>query len=268
MKAYFKPRWAAKWSIDENKIIRGRNIILLSEIVKLSPLTEPRGKGGNGIIQIWLSDFKFKTLAFHYDERQQGKAVYEFINEYLHKNKGKRIFSSMDKEIKMKAFYNECISNGVTDLNSAARNEKAKLLLQKFFESGFIDNIESIEKFFEESRNLVETEANQMENFKIQALKFQENAEMEKLTKYTELYGRKKRIQMLSDLYEELSRKAKDAKKAEQTLIDIGIGQQKKEIDWAVHGGIASAIGGAAAGISVAMDIQEKTLEFVKKTET
>ena len=127
MEVSFKPLWAPKWSIAGDKIIRGRKTIFINEIIKLSPLTESKGKGWNGVIQIWVSDYKFYTLAFSYDERQQGSAVYKYINEYLNNIKGKRIFSPMDKEIKMKAFYNECVENGVIDLNSIGKKEKTKL---------------------------------------------------------------------------------------------------------------------------------------------
>lgn len=84
---------------------------------------------------------------------------------------------------------------------------------------------------------------------KIRAKELEKKKQLNAFTQYT---GREKRIAYFATEAAELTQRLKNLKP-----LSSSYGQQK-EVDWAVAGGIASAIGGAGAGVAAALDAQSK----------
>jgi len=83
--------------------------------------------------------------------------------------------------------------------------------------------------------------------------------------KYINLVGSDKRVRMFLDeaarhraMVAQYERAGESITKGADALYSLHAG---KETDWAVHGGVASAIAGSAAGVAVAVDIQRKNAE-------
>lgn len=100
---------------------------------------------------------------------------------------------------------------------------------------------------------------------RIPILRKEEQAAEKECKKYINLQGNEKRVQDCLNLVAEARAKvarysgaADTFEKGGKVLYDT---YAKKESDWAVHGGVASAIAGPAAGVAVAMDIQQKNAE-------
>ncbi|MBQ1252256.1 MAG: hypothetical protein IIY02_05000, partial [Firmicutes bacterium] len=87
----------------------------------------------------------------------------------------------------------------------------------------------------------------------------EEQIEYENLIQYSDFSGRDKRIAMLSDIANKLMEEAAKADKLSTTVMSIG---QEKERDWATWGGIANGLGGVGAGVSTAIDIQNKNMQI------
>ena len=164
-----------------------------------------------------------------------------------------------------------CIKNNITALDSPAKCEKAKLIAKQTGISdysnlsvlqGYIDKYIASEK----AKSLAEKEK------QIKAIKEKENEEKAQLEKHGELHGRDKPIAYCDDYIKAaqgIISKYNNARQAAKTIKDTyaALGDSVEPIkspskqDWAIAGGIASAIAGPAAGIAVAADIQHKNAQ-------
>lgn len=86
----------------------------------------------------------------------------------------------------------------------------------------------------------------------VDVIRKEEEEERRKLDAFIHLTGRSKRIAMLNKRAHELAQEVSSF-----SLLSDNWGQ-KKESDWAIAGGIASAIGGAGAGVAAAVNTQIK----------
>lgn len=158
-------------------------------------------------------------------------------------------------------FYEECLAAGVQTLEKEGQQQKANLIAAKYFKTF------NLEEIFAEGRTLHE------ENVLREQNAAQANAEAEdrkmhaELTKYADLRGREKTIKMLDG-------KLKDAtatvNKYRTILknIENGIGTSaEREKSWGVAGGIAEALAGPAAGVAVAMDVQNENAKIRQRNE-
>lgn len=154
-------------------------------------------------------------------------------------------------------FYESCVAEGITDMNSARNKQKAILIAQR---QKMKDTAEAaVIAAFESGRKLKQANdsqtADHSKNQELQAIRIKELDVLAGAMRYYGLHGREKRIAMLKDMYADAKEKMKDAKfmqeYSQRTML-------KKEHDWAVHGGIASGIAGPAAGIVTAMQIEAK----------
>lgn len=156
-------------------------------------------------------------------------------------------------------FYKECKTKGIKELSSAANRQKAELIAQKLGCKGY----KNFEQYFEESKKLCAEKDKQdrieKQNAKLASLRNTEEEEYKKLTKYSTLEGRNKRVAILKDKQAYYYKQANILRKGMELVIDDS---QQKEIDWATHGGIASGIAGGAAGLAVAMDAQAKNAQI------
>ena len=94
----------------------------------------------------------------------------------------------------------------------------------------------------------------------INSEKNEEQKKYNELIKYANYSGREKRIAMLADMqkkYAEAAKTLRDGASAVWSASQL----KEKEGDWAIMGGIASAIVGPAAGMATALDSQAKTAQ-------
>ena len=157
------------------------------------------------------------------------------------------------------AFYNECVNNGIAECKSEWEREKASLLAQKFGLS-----FSNISDLFDDAKNSFKRNVEDKEASALEVMRKNEINEFDKLRKYSNLTGRNKRIAMLTDERDEAKNKAEVLRNGSLALMRAS---QQKELDWAVHGGIASGIAGAAAGLATAVDVQARNAQIRAQNE-
>lgn len=184
-----------------------------------------------------------------------------------------------------KQFYNDCIENGITNLDNSFSLEKAKLLakkimrekkfpvpdeyqhryvnedkLREYFQSGHneVMHLASIEKQKQEIWNRTPHKATLDETQK----------ELIKLACGTaNLHGTEKRRFMLNSSLKKLEDEIRRQKEGQEAIRQVGYllatsATQKKKSDWAMLGGLAQGIAGPIAGIAVAADAIHKNAEI------
>ena len=169
--------------------------------------------------------------------------------------------------------YRECVENGITTLDAAGVARMVLLAKQinfyateeeliQLYQQGKED-VEEAEKA-EASAARLEEERRKQETIRkiLQKEKEEENG----YRKCADLIGSDKRVKECLDKATHLELRMKEIDETIKTL-DAGenallSAATQKEMDWATHGGIASAIAGPAAGVAVAMDIQQKNAEI------
>lgn len=152
-------------------------------------------------------------------------------------------------------FYYACVKNGVTSLDKEKDIKRAELIAKDYPVAYGLD----IKEFFEECKALVENAENLKKentaNQELQALRNKEQAEYNSRMRYANCKGNEKTIlnltQELDQLINGYRQDSSFGKRASEHLLE-------REKDWAVRGGMASAIAGPVAGLAVAIDTQEK----------
>ena len=162
-------------------------------------------------------------------------------------------------------FYQECAKHGIHPHN-AAGVARMKLIAKQMDISCSDDELK--QKYLKgqtaaEAR--AKLTAEREKQARIPLLRKEEQAKEREFRKYIRLTGSDKRIAMLTD---EANRFRAMAQRCEEAADSIATGTDAlysmyagKETDWAVHGGVASAIAGGAAGVAVAADIQRQNAE-------
>lgn len=171
------------------------------------------------------------------------------------------------------SFYTRCEKEKITSINDKFEERKAEqiaLAMGISFDKG-------IQKLFEAAKSItMQTRENaEIARLKKESIEAKEKAfiddskEYEKLTKYSDLYGAEKVIQMVSDdykrkiefseaEYESLNSKAISAHEGANAVMKLTALTSEKEKDWAVAGGIAQGIAGGAAGLATAISVQNQ----------
>lgn len=154
----------------------------------------------------------------------------------------------------MDRFFIECVLSNATDFSKKATVEKAKLLANKYnlpyssIEELYLNAYEQHKPL---SQKYIQAEENKVRNA--------ERQEYNKLTQYSSLHGKDKKLAMLRDQRDTLLSQAKSS----ETYADFMIRTtQQAEADWALLGGIANGLGGVGAGISTAIDVQARNAEI------
>lgn len=153
------------------------------------------------------------------------------------------------------AFYDECLKNGIKSCKTEKEIQKATLIAQKL--NLQFANISAL--YAESQQRKRKIEQREMEE-SINSEKNEEQKKYNELIKYANYSGREKRIAMLADMqkkYAEAAKTLRDGASAVWSASQL----KEKEGDWAIMGGIASAIAGPAAGMATALDSQAKTAQ-------
>ena len=168
-------------------------------------------------------------------------------------------------------FATACIKNNISTLDTEAKCEKAKLIakqsnIEKYNDVNYLQAI--ISEYISQEKN------KQIEKIKQQRSKEKEreNSIKIQLERYADLRGREKNIRQLEDSmsaekliikkYDEAQESARVIKDTYRALgLSLETAKPQPKQDWAIAGGIASALAGTAAGIAVASDIQRKNAD-------
>lgn len=152
-------------------------------------------------------------------------------------------------------FFVECVLAEYNDFSVKKNVEKAKLLAEKYG----LNYAKGIEALYEEALTEHETISEKLVESRHISLREAEKSLYDELNKYANLYGKDKRVAMLTDTMKALRKKADDLDKYASLNLRS---TQQKEHDWAIHGGIASGIAGPLAGAVTAVNIQAKNAQI------
>lgn len=169
------------------------------------------------------------------------------------------------KEHADELFYKECAKNGILTIN-AADTARMKIIAKQM---GIVCADDELQKKYLKGKANVEEEeriaAEKERKARIPVLRKEEQVVEREGKKYINLVGSNKRVKMLLDIADhyramvaQYEREGESVKKGTAALYSLCA---DKETNWAVHGGVASAIAGGAAGVAVAADIQRKNAE-------
>lgn len=229
-----------------------------------------------------------------------GASIGMMIKEQLEKAESKRKKIQYEDDVRRAQLYIQCLKNGYTSFDNPVAMKKIKLYARSINSySSYNQSDVETQKDFNTSKALAEsigkefyTHVQQKTHDKspsrhsillakrpidkdidddvilelyqigekavktVDYLKNEEEEEKRILDEFVHLTGREKRIAILSKEATEL-----EALVSQDTTSNRNYGHQKEK-DWAIRGGIASAIGGAGAGIAVAVDTQIKNTEI------
>lgn len=162
-------------------------------------------------------------------------------------------------------FYNECAKNSI-HTHDAAGIARMQIVAKQMDIS--CSNDELYKKYLKGKAVVQEKEkiaAEKERKARIPILRKEEQLVEQEGRKYINLVGSDKRVRMFLDeaaryrsMVAQYERAGESITKGADALYSLHAG---KETDWAVHGGVASAIAGSAAGVAVAVDIQRKNAE-------
>ncbi len=175
----------------------------------------------------------------------------------------------MQEEIKKKRaaqieFYQKCLDAGITNISKPSHRKKAELLAAQY---GYTPG-ENFETFFSQAQATAVSKIQAQERREILELRNAEREKEQKLTRYSEMFGRAKRIKMLEDLRDGYLVRIKNIEESIGSMSGVVSGAQQKEHDWAVHGGIASGIAGGAAGLATAVNIEAKNAQIRQQNQS
>lgn len=190
---------------------------------------------------------------------------YAFLREVEQLKAKKAKEEAYRKEHEDELFYQECAKNNILTTNKA---DAARMkIVAKQMDISCSDD-ELIQKFLRGMSITNENEliaAEKERKARIPVLRKEEQRVEQEGKKYINLVGSDKRVRMFLDeaarhraIVAQYERAGESITKGADALYSLHAG---KETDWAIHGGVASAIAGSAAGVAVAVDIQRKNAE-------
>ena len=176
------------------------------------------------------------------------------------------------KKHRNELFYQNCEEAGVVG-ESAADIARMKLVAEQMRITGsekeLMERYRKGRAILTEQQELADRQnqiaADHEKNMAIISLRQEEQKEDSKWKKIIDLKGNEKRYQMYMELITPLEREIREFEEAKKVLQNadktLYSAYAKKESDWAVHGGIANAIAGPAAGVAAALDVQRQNAE-------
>lgn len=190
---------------------------------------------------------------------------YAFLREVEQLKAKKAKEEAYRKEHEDELFYKECAKNGILTTN-AADIARMKIIAKQM---GIVCSDDKLHKKYLKGKAVVKEEekiaAEKERKARIPVMRKEEQLVEQEGKKYINLVGSDKRVRMFLDeaarhraMVAQYERAGESITKGADALYSLHAG---KETDWAVHGGVASAIAGSAAGVAVAVDIQRKNAE-------
>ncbi len=152
-----------------------------------------------------------------------------------------------EHEKALKAFDEEINSDLLKKLEPTAKRQKIILIGEKYFGKDF-----NLDKIQEEVKIINEAEKRKA----LENLRSSEKSEYKELIRHAEYIGINKRLNMILVGYPELKAAVEEAEKATDRAFQAATGgADLRKNDWAIHGGIANAIAGPAAGLVTAQNV-------------
>ena len=212
---------------------------------------------------VWIASLQEKAEAKKQQAYEQQEALR--IDNELKNNTWR-----FPKEI----FFDKCRSKRLTNISTEEKYRRAKLLSEELLNDLDIDRCyhhrytsrEFLEVLFEEydKKSKAERAAKNAEELK--RLRTEERNYNQICTLYANLVGRNKSLKICQDQIQYYQNLLVACEKDEQAIRSGGnaiyLSGMKKEADWAIRGGIASGIAGAAAGVAVAMDTMNRNMKI------
>lgn len=156
-------------------------------------------------------------------------------------------------------FYQQCIKNGIRECHTEGEREKAILIAKQ----NGIKITSGISDYFYEAKQIIEKnkleKAETDQKKRLQEQRRQEEILYNQLNQYASYYGREKRIAMLK---EERGKVLVKISESQKRIDGINTTFFEKEHDPYLHGGIASGIAGTGAGVTRALEIQQKNADI------
>ena len=180
-----------------------------------------------------------------------GLLVYDIIKSSADNKKRVVAFTEQQKI----AFYKACVENGITECVGEKAIQKASLIAKQ-------KNIKftDVTALFNESKALIERSEQKKQDDELEKQKNSEKKLLSEMTRFASYTGREKRIAMLEWEKHTVALSCKAG--SSDAILSLYGATQRKELDWATPGGIASGLAGPAAGLAVAMDVQAKNAEI------
>lgn len=154
-------------------------------------------------------------------------------------------------------FFVECVLNEYTDFSNAYIRQKAQYIAERYGLSYGNDISSLFEKAKKEHKIISQKTSQKM----IKLLREQEHTEFDELNRYSELFGKNKRIQILSDLISKENARIMAITRYANAQYKADTCDMERERDWATWGGIAEGLGGVGAGVSTALEIQAENAQ-------
>lgn len=153
-------------------------------------------------------------------------------------------------------FFVECVLSECMDLSKEQNVEKAKIFANKYrisYSSGMASALINAMKEHEKITGRA------IEN-RLAKKREAEKQEFDARNRYSQYYGKEKKIAMLRECVYSLREQA-------DNIMSVGDAALKSvphqsERNWAIAGGIASGIAGPAAGVAAAMDVQQQNVKI------
>lgn len=152
-------------------------------------------------------------------------------------------------------FFVECVLASCNDFSLEKNIAKAKLLADKY-SLKYSDGVEELYKRGLDGHTTIQIKKQEKE---LSDLRAAEQEEYKELNRYATLYGRDKKIAILTDRKNELLRKAASLEEGAQLLMRS---TQQAEKDWAMLGGIADGLAGPGAGVATALNAQAQNAQI------
>ena len=156
-------------------------------------------------------------------------------------------------------FYNECVKEGIKDVNKESNRARLELYAQNKEIEGTKEELVAAFRKGQAAVTQLDTTS------RINKLRMEEKTISDENRRYISQHGREKRIAICQDMIRECERKIAECesqfKKINSAASDVYNGYKQKEGDWAVLGGMATGIAGGAAGVATAIDVQQRNAE-------
>ena len=157
-------------------------------------------------------------------------------------------------------FFVECVLSECNDFSKPKNVARAKLLADKY-KLSYPDGVESLYMQGYEAHTAV---SGRIESDAMEELRKAERAEYERMNRYAYYHGKEKKAAMLRDRMKELRDEAKSKDRYADMLMRSVTEQEQ---DWSIWGGIADGLAGPAAGVSMAIDIQQQNAQIRARNE-
>ena len=161
-------------------------------------------------------------------------------------------------------FFIECVLAKCNDFSQQKNAEKAKMFAKKYNLS-YTDGIEKLyNRAFTAHEEMMSKKRADEKARLLKQIRAEEEAAHRYLNRYTEYFGKNKKIKMLEARHNELIVLADEQEKGAKTIMSL---TQQREQNWAFWGGLADGIGGFGAGVATAMDVQARNAQIREQNE-